>query len=125
VARRVYQDELVTEGIVDLDFVKDVLAVDFTRPIYSPDRCGPLRFAPELDAPLATADRIKAGFVSKLSASSEVTSGSDVPGAALLANLRTAQDAPAHKSAADAFIAARAARPPKEVDRCDPQCVLH
>ncbi len=49
-----YVGLLVEQGIVDNEFVKDVLAIDFTRPVFSNARCGLLAFAPtfaELDAP--------------------------------------------------------------------------
>jgi hypothetical protein len=42
-----YLDQLIAAGIIDDDFVTDVLAVDFTRPVFSTDRCELLEFAPE------------------------------------------------------------------------------
>lgn len=44
-----YVDELVSRGIIDDDFKKDVLMVDFTRPIFSDARCGLLEFAPTFE----------------------------------------------------------------------------
>ena len=44
-----YVDELKSRMIVDDDFVKDVLMVDFTRPIFSDARCGLLKFAPTFE----------------------------------------------------------------------------
>jgi hypothetical protein len=35
-------------GAVDEDFILDVLAVDFTRPVFSDERCGLLAFAPKV-----------------------------------------------------------------------------
>lgn len=50
-----YTNELKSRGVVDDDFIKDVLAVDFTRPVFSDARCSLLEFAPtfeQLDMPL-------------------------------------------------------------------------
>lgn len=44
-----YVDELVSRGVIDTDFVKDALMVDFTRPIFSDDRCSLLEFAPTFE----------------------------------------------------------------------------
>lgn len=46
------QDEvraLLRLGVVDEEFVSDVLAVDFSRAVFSSDRCDLLAFAPDLD----------------------------------------------------------------------------
>jgi hypothetical protein len=43
----VYLDKLVDAGVLDDDFITDVLAVDFTRSVFSSDRCALLEFAPE------------------------------------------------------------------------------
>ena len=40
-------DSLIARGIVDSEFVADVLAVDFTRPIFLETRCSILRWVPE------------------------------------------------------------------------------
>jgi hypothetical protein len=42
-----YVDKLVKAGVLDDDFVLDVLAVDFTRPVFSQERCDLLQFAPD------------------------------------------------------------------------------
>lgn len=44
-----YVDELVSRGVIDTDFVKDALMVDFTRPIFSDERCALLDFAPTFE----------------------------------------------------------------------------
>ena len=36
-------------GVLDIELIKDVLMVDFTRPIFSDDRCALLSFAPTAD----------------------------------------------------------------------------
>jgi len=41
-----YVESLVERGVIDQPFVKDVLMVDFTRPIFSDERCALLDFAP-------------------------------------------------------------------------------
>lgn len=48
-ADNMYVDELKSRGVVDEDFVRDVLMVDFTRPIFSDARCGLLEFAPTFE----------------------------------------------------------------------------
>ena len=42
-----YLDKLVDAGVIDDDFITDVLAVDFTRPVFSDARCELLELAPE------------------------------------------------------------------------------
>ncbi len=61
-----YVDRLKTTGILDDEFVKDVLMVDFTRPIFSDDRCKLLEFAPVLASADLTPESIKAGFLAAL-----------------------------------------------------------
>ncbi len=102
-----YVEQLKAAGIIDDDFIKDVLMVDFTRPVFSTDRCGLLSFAPTLAAGDMTAAKIRDGFAAKLESETPV-SGS--PAATLLANLKTTGDASAHDGKVDAFIAACTAR---------------
>jgi hypothetical protein len=102
-----YVQALVNERIVDDDFVKDVRAIDFTRPIFSPTRCGLLDFAPKLDASGMTPDGIREGFKASLSG--------EPAGADLLKNLEDTNDASAHGEAVAKFVAACRARPPKDV----------
>lgn len=40
---------LLRDGTIDVEFVADVLAVDFTRPMFSDGRCALLRLVPESD----------------------------------------------------------------------------
>jgi hypothetical protein len=93
-----YVRRLVNAGLIDQDFVEDVLMVDFTRPIFSDDRCDLLAHAPELAPGDRTADAIRDGFVASLEAASP-SPGS--PEAELLANLTTES---AHGEKVDAFI---------------------
>ena len=84
-------------GVIDAAFAKDVRAVDFTRHVFSPDRCGLLALAPTIefeadvtDASQLTKDRlpadmpelIRAGFQAALA---DATPGT--PAGELLANL--------------------------------------
>ncbi|MBK8237761.1 MAG: hypothetical protein IPK74_19695 [Deltaproteobacteria bacterium] len=48
-ADNMYIDELKSRGVVDDDFVRDVLMVDFTRPVFSDARCALLEFAPTFE----------------------------------------------------------------------------
>ncbi len=103
-----YEQALLTAKVVDDDLVKDILSIDFTRPAYSPTRCGLLAFAPTLTASKMTPDGIRAGFKASLAGK---------PGAAaeLLKNMGDTKDAPAHVAAAQKFIDACQARPAKDM----------
>ena len=46
-ADRRYISDLVNEELIDADLAADVLSIDFTRPVYSDDRCGLLELIPE------------------------------------------------------------------------------
>jgi hypothetical protein len=61
-----YVDKLVAAGILDDEFVNDVLLVDFTRPVFSDDRCGLLELSPVLASADLTPENIKAGFLAAL-----------------------------------------------------------
>jgi hypothetical protein len=43
-----FVDRLVQIGVIDREFALDVLAVDFTRPVFSEDRCALLEFVPSV-----------------------------------------------------------------------------
>jgi hypothetical protein len=102
---------LLEQKIVDNDFVRDVLHVDFTRPIFSRARCDLLQFAPKLDAASMNPQAIKDGFKKNLA-------GQTSPAAKqLLANLETAGDAKAHTADVKRFFAACQARPKKALLR--------
>ena len=102
-----YQDELKT--VVDDDFIKDVLNVDFTRPAFSVARCDLLKFAPQLAADKMNAAAIRDGFKANLAKESS-------PAALrLLANLTAEADQAAHQKDVDDFFKACQARPKKEM----------
>jgi hypothetical protein len=100
---RRYVAELVARGLVDQDFVLDVLHVDFTRPIFSPDRCALLDAAPTLGPDAITPAAIKAGFLRNLA--SLTKSGPYAASASrLVGNLQTPNDAPRHHTDVRGFI---------------------
>jgi hypothetical protein len=103
-----YVAALISKGIIDDEFAKDVLAVDFTRPIFSADRCGLLGFAPKLDAAAMKPAAIRDGFNASLANQSSDAAK------ALLANLSATGNASAHVDAVRKFIDACKARPSKD-----------
>lgn len=96
-------EQLKSSGILDDDFVKDVVMVDFTRPVFSDARCGLLSFVPDLAAEDLTPAGIRGAVIAALQAESP-TAGS--PAGVLLANLQNTGDAADHKAKVDAFTAA-------------------
>lgn len=93
-----YVDQLKAAGIIDDEFIKDVLLVDFTRPIFSDDRCELLQFAPVLASADQTPESLKLGFLQNLG-----NPPAGTPAAELKNNLLTEG---AHAVAVDAFTAA-------------------
>jgi hypothetical protein len=83
-----YQQKLVDEEILDQEFVEDVLMVDFTRALFSTDRCKLLDFAPELTAKDATAKKIRDGFIRELEGADDLPK----PAADFLRNLKEDKD---------------------------------
>ncbi len=98
-----YVRQLVTNKVIDEDFLHDVLAIDFTRPIFSPTRCGLLQFAPTLTAANMTPDGIRNAFKTSLAGK---------PGAAadLAKSLADTKDLKSHGDAVDTFAKACTAR---------------
>jgi hypothetical protein len=105
-ADSVHVDELRNQGIIDRDFMLDVLGVDFTRPIFSDERCGLLEFVPEgVDLnPVA----ISEGFAANVEAAAPADG---TAAAQFLDNLKDPADADKHAGAAEAFLAACKERP--------------
>jgi hypothetical protein len=100
-----YVLELLREGVVDIDLVKDVLSIDFTRPIYSPMRCGmldQLSFAPEL----SPAEMTFAAVKKKLADAVANVANPSPAVAKLLANLKNPADAGAHDVEVTTFLKA-------------------
>jgi hypothetical protein len=106
---------LVDRGVIDQDFAIDVLAIDFTRPIFSADRCALLALAPEvpvsaLPEVIGGADslpaRVRAAFVAALR-------DATTPAAAQLArHLADPNDSARHLERVEQFKSACAALPP-------------
>ncbi|HUS65648.1 MAG TPA: hypothetical protein VMZ28_13955 [Kofleriaceae bacterium] len=106
-----YVDKLVAAGIIDDDFRADVLMVDFTRPVFSDERCDLLQFAPDLAPDDRTPEKIRDGFIANLA-------GEDADTAAglLRAHLEArAAGAPFdHSATLDTFVGACQARQSSE-----------
>jgi hypothetical protein len=102
---RRYISELVNQKIIDKDFVQDVLHVDFTRPVFSPDRCALVDKAPKLSAGDMTADKIREGFKKSLA------SDSSDAAKALVTALGDTNDGAAHQKEIDTFFTTCNARP--------------
>lgn len=105
-----YVQALVDQGVIDADFMLDVLAVDFTRPLFSDARCGLLAFSPSFGAggiaePEPAA--IRAAFIAAIEAAAPAAG---TPAAELLLNLLDPQDGAVHRGRAEAFVAACGAR---------------
>jgi hypothetical protein len=106
-------EKAITAGILDEDFVLDVLSIDFTRPVFSESRCGLLDFAPQwgdLQAspdPLAgtTVESLRDTFVAKLVAGG-VAASDATPAGELLKALSDREDGPRHRERATAFLQA-------------------
>jgi hypothetical protein len=103
-----YIRQLIAAKIIDEDFEKDVLSIDMTRPVFSKTRCDLLSAAPDLKGADLTADKIRAGFIKELGSATGA-------GAELLKSLQDTADAATHQKDADAFFAACAARPKKDL----------
>ena len=102
-----YVEELKKAGIVDDDFIKDVLIVDFTRPIYSEARCGLVESLPEKVEGELNAASLKAAVLAALEGVEENTFEFD-----LLTNLKN-EDPAAHDAAITTFVEACGARDKK------------
>lgn len=141
-----YVSALIDRKIIDDQFATDVLMVDFTRPIFSDERCALLEFAPEID--FASAIQQAPGGVGQEAGTNNGTTGGTNNGAegglppfadairqgfidnltaaapaegtaaaALLAHLQNAEDETTHKEARDAFITACKGRDKAEMVR--------
>jgi hypothetical protein len=90
-----YVAALKSESLVSEDLIRDILFVDFTRPIFSPTRCGLV----ELADGISNASQAKDELVKKLEAKSR-SAGEDE----FLASLKSASPAPRHQVEADAYL---------------------
>jgi hypothetical protein len=105
---RRYLQALQTAKIIDEEFVGDVMHVDFTRPIFSPTRCGLADLAPTLAPAEMTAQKIHDEFVTKLRDAS-------APGAAQLLKNLSATDLADHKQDIASFAAVCAKRDKRQL----------
>jgi hypothetical protein len=98
-----YVAELIKQKIVDEDFAKDVLFVDFTRPIFSPVRCGLLDAAKDVKdlSPQGIHDGILAAVTGRLA---------DAPGAKDLAAALGDTNKDAHNPVVAAYMQKCSAR---------------
>jgi hypothetical protein len=105
-----YVTELQNQHIVDIDFVKDVLIVDFTRPLYSPTRCKMLDSLPDVAETDMQFEKVKAAVIDKLKDTTDPALSQ------LLANLKDPTDAAVHDVAVSKFGDACSARLKSEPD---------
>ena len=92
---------LIQQNIISEEFAKDILAVDFTRAIFSPVRCGLLAAAEGITD--LTPAGIQSGVVAAVIAGGKAAA---LPGATELAGYLSAVDKDAHTAAVTAFMAA-------------------
>jgi hypothetical protein len=98
-------EALVDAGVIDNEFVADVLAIDFTTPFFSRSRCGLLKLVPTEGGPT-----FKTRFQAALKASPEPAAK------ALLANLTDPKrNAEFHRQQAKAFLDACTKRAPTTI----------
>lgn len=95
---------LVDQQIVSQRFVDDVTQIDFTRPVFSDQRCALLELAPDLPAADATPTAIVDGFRASLNA--KKPGGLQPAEAELLASLEDGAGDDAHRQAQSARIQA-------------------
>jgi hypothetical protein len=98
-----YVNQLMNEGIIDIELVEDVLMVDFTRPVFSEDRCGLLELVPKIDVKDLNAANVKAALIEAIGNPADGT-----PAKELLNNLKSDRDKPS--TASQAFVSACTAR---------------
>jgi hypothetical protein len=80
---------LIRDSIVNEALTRDVLMVDFTRPVFSDVRCDLLRFVPELPSNKRNTKNIRAGLLANLRAAARAPA---TPAAELLSNLENKTD---------------------------------
>jgi hypothetical protein len=92
-------DTLIARGLIDEELVADVLAVDFTTPVFSGERKGLIRHVPEK---ASDARDLRDQIIAAL----KNAPSTDAAAPKLLANLTdTARTAAAHRQAASAYLA--------------------
>ena len=92
--------QLIKDGVVDAEFVQDVLMIDFTRPIFSDARCELLKDVPDVQLSELTNKDIGQAVASALQALPKRSAVQDK----LLANLTTPNQALAHTARVSSFL---------------------
>jgi hypothetical protein len=113
-----YIQELQNERVVDIDLVKDILSVDFTRPIYSKTRCDMLNaldFSPELAPDAMKFDAVK----KKVADAATKVAGQSPALQKLAASTADPTDAGKHDFDAASFLKACDARAKSPTDRAN------
>lgn len=96
-----YVNKLTSDGVIDKELAADILAVDFTRPVFSDARCGLLEHVPDVSGEDMNVESIRTGLIENLSAL-EAPSAAE---AALLENLTNEEKTiDAHKKATSSFF---------------------
>ena len=93
-----YVDKLKAAGIIDDELMKDILLVDFTRPVFSDDRCKLLELVPQIPNADLNPTSIRDGLIANLGDPAAGSAEAD-----LLANL---QATGGHDDKINAFTAA-------------------
>jgi len=102
-----YVQQLISKRVVSQEFVKDVLSVDFTRPIFSEDRCSLLDLVPSIPASSLSGKALSDGMIREIG-----TPAAGSPAAELLAQLKASGG---WETRVSTFTAACEARPQKEL----------
>jgi hypothetical protein len=100
-----YVRQLIDAGIVDDDLIKDVMMVDFTRPVFSEDRCGLLQLVPGIPVEELTADRLRTELLAAVAGAP-----ADSPADELRKNLETTDPLDAHVTNFTSFCEDRLTR---------------
>ncbi len=110
-----YVEKLIKAEIIDEAFAKDVLAIDFTRPVFSEARCQLVTHAPSFsDLDELNAANIAKGFAANIQAS--IDAGTATTAAVeLLEHLKTEDDSDAHQEEVENFLKACNERESKEL----------
>jgi hypothetical protein len=93
-----YATELQNQQIADIDLLKDILIIDFTRPLYSPTRCGLLDRVPDLAPEDMHFDKVKKALAGAFDGAQ------DAAGAELATHLKDETDAAVHDFAVKKFL---------------------
>jgi hypothetical protein len=103
-----YAAQLIKSGVMDRDLLRDILMVDFTRPIFSDDRCDLLSKLPDTRVANLTPEKIRSAFVTGLG-----TPAAGTPAAEFLTSINNNSDTMAHSARVKTFADACSALPPK------------